>query len=389
MAQVQASTVLFLASWYPTPINKSHGIFIKNHALALSKFTNVVVVYAYPNQQTVKFQMQTHVVNQTFTEYTVAYRKVNSKLPLISSLQKFTRFKKAYKLLLQTLINNKINVTAIQLNVVYPAAICLNIFKKHYKVKHTIVEHWSGYLPEDGNYKGFLTKYFTKKVFKNVCKIFYVSELQKHAMKMHGLDVNYQLIYNVVNADIFKPNQKLKSTVPLFLHVSTLDKDQKNISGTLLSLQKLQAKGYSFNSIFVGGNDETKKYYEQEAQQLNINKINFVGHKTQQQIAELMQQSHALILFSNYENMPVVVLEALACGLPIFASSVGQLPFFITDDFGKLVEVGDEHQLTQNLQDFLDKKLEFNGTKMVDFIAKHATPEIVGKQLAEEYAKNY
>ncbi len=390
MAQIQAPTVLFLASWYPTPINKSHGIFIKNHAIALSKFINVVVVYAYANPQTVSYELQTNVVSQNFTEYLIAYKKINSisfgsKLPLISQLQKLTRFKNAYKLLLKTLIHNNINVTAIQLNVLYPSAICLSIFKNYFKVKHTVVEHWSGYLPEDGNYNGFFVKYFSKKALTNASKIFYVSEKQKLAMQSHSLIGNYELIYNVVNTNIFKIDKKLKNTAITFLHVSTLDYDQKNILGTLNSLKKLQENNYNFNSVFIGGDEENINYFKRKAQQLNLNNIHFAGHKTQHQIAELMQQTHALILFSNYENMPVVVLEALACGLPVFASNVGQLSFFINDSFGRLVDVGDEEKLTQQLQLFLDGKLIFNSDKMVEFIQQNATFDVVGKKLAEEY----
>ena len=43
--------ILFLASWYPTPQNINHGIFIKNHALALSKYMPIIVVYAYSSSE--------------------------------------------------------------------------------------------------------------------------------------------------------------------------------------------------------------------------------------------------------------------------------------------------------------------------------------------------
>lgn len=385
MAQIKAPTVLFLASWYPTPINKSHGIFIKNHALALSKFTKVIVAYAYSNSNTLETKVHTNIINENFTEYIVEYRKSNSSIPLLSQLQKWLRFKNAYKLLLTILQKKNLNISAIQVNVAFPAAMCFSIFKNHYKVKHTIVEHWSGYLPEDGNYNGLLTKYYTKKVFKNASKIFYVSEKQKQAMQLLGLSGNYQLIYNVVDTTVFSINHSKRNSTPLFLHVSTLDKDQKNILGTLHTLKKLQDSGHSFQSIFVGGDIETKQHFEEKAKELHVTNINFVGHKTQSQIAELMQQAHALILFSNYENMPVVILEALACGLPIFASNVGQLPYFITDEFGRLVDIGNEEQLTVELQLFLEGNLKFDSNKMNEFISNHATPEIIGKQLADEY----
>jgi glycosyltransferase involved in cell wall biosynthesis len=83
--------------------------------------------------------------------------------------------------------------------------------------------------------------------------------------------------------------------------------------------------------------------------------------------------------------MPVVVLEALAMGLPVFASKVGQLPNLITDDFGKLVSVGNEIELETALGEFLDGKLKFYPEKMIDFISKNASQDIVGKNLADCY----
>ena len=113
--------------------------------------------------------------------------------------------------------------------------------------------------------------------------------------------------------------------------------------------------------------------------------VTFAGEKTQTEVATYMQQAHALILFSNYEGMPVVVLEALATGLPVFASKVGQLPNLITNDFGKLVSVGNENELEITLGEFLDGKLKFDPEKMIDFISKNASQDVVGKKLADCY----
>lgn len=376
--------ILFLASWYPTPQNNNHGIFIKNHALALSKFLPVIVVYAYSsnnaNQTTIKKNKQGN-----FEEWILEYKKVGSTIPLISSLIKYKRFKKAYATLLNELKTNHISINAIQLNTVFPAAIVLPLFKNHFKVPHSIVEHWSGYLPEDGNYKGFLQTYFTEKAVASASKLFYVSEKQKNAMLDNGLNGDYELIYNVVNTSVFYENKNNKSQKPLLLHVSSLVEKEKNINGTLNVIQKLQKANYQFDFLIVGGQETTISKYKQKVNELGLTSVTFVGEKTQLEVATYMQQANALILFSNYEGMPVVVLEALATGLPVFASKVGQLPNLITDDLGKLVSVGDENEMTNYLADFLDGKIIFDSQKMIDFVSKNASQEIVGKKLADFY----
>ncbi|MDP1800892.1 MAG: glycosyltransferase [Bacteroidota bacterium] len=374
--------ILFLASWYPTPHNKNHGIFIRNHALALSKYMHVIVVYAYSTSTAEDFKI-TKNKEGDFEEWILEYKK--SSTPLISFFIKYFRFKKAYKLLLEELIKNNVAIKAIQLNVIFPTAIALPMFKKHYKVPYTIVEHWSGYLPEDDNYKSGIVKDATKKAVRSASKIYYVSEKQKQAMLGHGLKGNYELLYNVVDTKLFKENKNTKSQRPILLHVSSLVEREKNISGTLRVIQKLQKANYDFDLLIVGGNAETVSFYKNEAKKLELSATTFVGEKTPAEVAAFMQQAHALILFSNYEGMPVVVLEALASGLPVFASKVGQLPNMITTDLGRLVNVGDEKGLENTLKEFLDGKTKFAPEKMVSFISENASPEIVGKKLADFY----
>lgn len=375
--------ILFLASWYPTPHNKNHGIFIRNHALALSKYMPVIVVYAYSTSTAEDFKIKKNK-DGTFEEWILEYPK--STAPFISFFIKYFRFKKAYKLLLDELIKNNVSIKAIQLNVIFPAAIALPVFTAHYKVPYTIVEHWSGYLPEDDNYKSGIVKDRTKIAVKGASKIYYVSEKQKQAMLGHGLRGTYELLYNVVNTHLFKENKSTKSQRPLLLHVSSLVEREKNISGTLRVIQKLQKANYDFDFLIVGGNAETVSFYKNEAKKLELSATTFVGEKTPAEVAAYMQQAHALLLFSNYEGMPVVVLEALASGLPVFASKVGQLPNMITNDLGRLVDVGDENALENNLKEFLDGKIKFSSEKMIAFISKNASQEIVGKKLAEFYS---
>ena len=376
--------ILFLASWYPTPQNINHGIFIKNHALALSKYMPIIVVYAYSSSEAKQTKI-TKNKQGNFEEWILEYKKVDQTIPVLSSIIKYKRFKNAYATLLKELISNNISIKAIQLNTIFPAAISLHLFKDQFKVPHTIVEHWSGYLPEDGNYKGFMQTYFTKKAVATASKLFYVSEKQKNAMLDHGLNGDYELIYNVVNTSVFCENKTIKSSKPLLLHVSSLVEKEKNISGTLSVIQKLQKANYQFDLLIVGGNESSISKYKQKAEVLGLKDVTFTGEKNQIEVATYMQQAHALILFSNYEGMPVVVLEALATGLPVFASKVGQLPNLITDDFGKLVSVGNEIELEITLGEFLDGKLKFDPEKMVDFISKNASQDIVGKKLADCY----
>jgi len=60
-----------------------------------------------------------------------------------------------------------------------------------------------------------------------------------------------------------------------------------------------------------------------------------------------MQECHAFVLFSNYENQPVVLLEAQMSGRPCIATAVGGIPdIVLPGKTGLLVPPGDEAALT-------------------------------------------
>jgi glycosyltransferase involved in cell wall biosynthesis len=63
-----------------------------------------------------------------------------------------------------------------------------------------------------------------------------------------------------------------------------------------------------------------------------------------------LRKAHVFIYPSYYEGMPIAVLEAMACGLPIVATRVGGLPDLVVDGVnGLLVEPGRPDQLATAL----------------------------------------
>lgn len=57
--------------------------------------------------------------------------------------------------------------------------------------------------------------------------------------------------------------------------------------------------------------------------------VSFVGVQSPLQIAAALRGSHLFLLASAYEGMPVAVLEALATGLPVVSTPVGEIPQFV------------------------------------------------------------
>lgn len=93
----------------------------------------------------------------------------------------------------------------IQLNVIMPMGIGAYYLSGKYNIPYVINENWSGYCEEDGNYKGFIQKYYTEKIVKKAKAILPTSVYLKEAMLAHGLIGNYTVVPNVVDTARFKP----------------------------------------------------------------------------------------------------------------------------------------------------------------------------------------
>ncbi len=80
---------------------------------------------------------------------------------------------------------------------------------------------------------------------------------------------------------------------------------------------------------------------KQKVKELGIEKeVRFVG--LLDKVYEKMSESDIFILPSNYEGMPITLIEAMATGLPIVATSVGGVPDMIENKkSGLLVEVAE------------------------------------------------
>jgi glycosyltransferase involved in cell wall biosynthesis len=68
-----------------------------------------------------------------------------------------------------------------------------------------------------------------------------------------------------------------------------------------------------------------------------------------------MRNADCFLLFSNYENLPCVMVEALASGIPVVSSTAGGIPEHITDKLGFLVKPLDEDGLLIALQQAVGK----------------------------------
>jgi glycosyltransferase involved in cell wall biosynthesis len=91
--------------------------------------------------------------------------------------------------------------------------------------------------------------------------------------------------------------------------------------------------------LLIAGDGELADQVRSEIDQLGLSKkITMLGALNQTQLADLHRICNAFVLSSAYEGLPLVVLEALACGTPVVTTRCGETPKLLAADSGVVCE---------------------------------------------------
>jgi glycosyltransferase involved in cell wall biosynthesis len=103
--------------------------------------------------------------------------------------------------------------------------------------------------------------------------------------------------------------------------------------------------------LWIVGDGEHRGALEAVAANLGLGaRVRFLGRRPAGEIRWALQRTHALVVPSIYEGMPLVVLEAMAAGRPVVASAVSGIPEVVRDgETGWLVPPEDPAALASAL----------------------------------------
>jgi glycosyltransferase involved in cell wall biosynthesis len=151
-------------------------------------------------------------------------------------------------------------------------------------------------------------------------------------------------------------------------------------------IKKLSERRDDFMLKLIGDGEDFSKMKELSDQlQLTDRFVFFTGLKQDQELVELLNSADLMIMFSNYENLPVVILESYACGVPVISSRVGGIHEHMNDALGRLVEPGDENQFLESLNNFLDNPEVYESEKIRKYAVDHFSREVIGNSFFEVY----
>lgn len=277
------------------------------------------------------------------------------------------------------------NLDVVHLNEVYPFGI-FSLYLKWFKNKQYIIsEHHTAYHKPQAEKLTFTHKFISKIITKNATFICPVSNDLRDAMRALNLKGNYFRVPNVVNTDLFFPTENTNNTF-IITHISNMLNAHKNVEGFLNVVKKLDSKITNFKIKLIGADAEKYKVFA-EKMSINLQKIEFINQIPHKEVVAHLQKSDVFVLFSNYENLPCVILESFACGVPVIATNVGGISEFFPKEFGSLIPPKDENALLNNI---LKIHRNFNPDKkaMHTYVVENFSENKILKKFEKLYIKS-
>lgn len=375
--------VLFLSAWYPNRYDSMAGLFVQKHAEAVSLYADVKVLYVHGDE---KIESMEIVVtkHKNIEEFRIYYPI--SKESIFGKIRKIVYYFRAYQKGIKAIKETGWKPDVTQANVFTRTAFIAYLIKLKFKTPYVVIEHWTRYF-RNGTFKNRRHKWITGFIAgKASCVMPVTYHLQK-CMESKGMkNDNYQVINNVVDDVFFEKYVKTESEKVRILNVTCFDDAQKNITGILRVVKELTKKRKDFEFYFIGiGSDfELIKQYASSLH-LESDVVHFTGLLEGKKLAAMYQDCDFTVLFSNYENIPVVVSESLACGKPVISTDVGGINEHITPENGILISAKDEKALVDSLDWMIDHYKKYDAEKIANDAYDKYSNKKVGKNLKNIY----
>lgn len=214
--------------------------------------------------------------------------------------------------------------------------------------------------------------------------VFAVSPTLQNRIKQNfGVDAKY--IPNIVDLEAFK-NEGIYKQSELFSVVSV---------GNLIPLKRMDVlidgfaefvKQYPKSKLIIFGEGPERTQLEKQIYVLGLaEKVKLMGSCKRSEIANALHLADCFVLVSSSETFGVVYIEALACGVPVIATTCGGPEGFVHEENGLLIPVDDKATLVDALTHMYKNSDNYDREMISKEISDKFSPDVIATELENTY----
>lgn len=348
-----AMKILVIPSWYPP----KGGRFFKYQAEALADLghkVDVLVLNEIGLSQKVNAKIDAKASEKANEIVYDFYR-----IPKLNEWNRKRLVAKYQKILLTYLKENKPDV--VHIHSVFWAGIAVAPILVQKQISYVLTTHQSLFLEEKFPFKPKWKK-AVGFALEKAQEVVAVSSQMKNVLLDFAPKIQaINSIPNMVNTHFFHFDKKIKKAKDVWQIISVGELVHKKGYDILLkALVGLNGKGKTIQLNIIG-NGKEKEWLTAEAKQLGVeDRVTFCGYKSKDELLAMYQQAHFFVSSSRKEPFGVVIIEAMACGLPIVATHSGGPTDIVKQHIGYLAENNNANSLQAKMQAMIDNYTTFD-----------------------------
>jgi glycosyltransferase involved in cell wall biosynthesis len=337
--------LLLFSTVFPNSAQPHHGIFVRERMRGLPENAEVTVVAPvpwFPFVSGLRPGFRPRVPREEMQDGVQVLHPRFLSIPAVGkSLDGFFLFLGALPTVWR--LRRSLRFDAIDAHFVYPEGLAAALLGKVFRKPVLITLR--GLLP-------LLTRYVLRRpqlrwTLARAARLIAVSASLKDSAVDFGVPrEKVRVIENGIDADLFQPLDRgearrrlgLPEETPLLVSVGTLS-ERKGFHLVIEALPALPGVRYA---VVGGAGAEGAQEAELRslAERLGVaDRVIFAGPQRREDLAAWYSAADLSVLASAHEGCPNVVLESLACGTPVVATPVGDIPRLLDDlQVGRIVE---------------------------------------------------
>lgn len=379
--------IVFVPSWYPTTLQPIQGIFFRDQARALAR-EGVRVGVIYPELASLRglsfeairdSHFQTVVSNEGEVP-TVRLRGWNPFLPTPRRWL-FTYFAER---LFQTYVNRFGRPHVIHAQSSLWGGHAAREISRHYGIPYVVTEHYS----KVANLALTVSEgQFVRRAFADATRVYAVSHALARRARPLFEDCDVKIVPNLVDTDFFTlpPPGHRSHTGPLrFLSVGSLEPGKG--MGSLIEAFAAAFDDSSEAVLDIVGGGSLHGNLLDKIRKLGASKaITLHGPLARSEVRGRMWKSDVFVLASDSETFGVVLIEAMATGLPVLATRSGGPEDVVTEEVGWMVDAQSEEALTDALRIAMISPLLYRSPAIRRYVLSRFSASTVANTLITEY----
>lgn len=251
--------------------------------------------------------------------------------------------------------------------------------KEELNLPFVITEHWSRIF-EENTLKRVMNQTF---VYHQVDKVICVSNALSNNLQQK-CSVDSVVIHNMVSNRFFRfPKSVHQDGSFRFIAVGAM----REVKRFDLLVEAFALCHFPKNvSLAIVGDGEKRRLVEKKIEECDVSRqVKLFGMRTPEEVNNLLCQSDCFVLSSKLETFSIVLIEAMAKGLPVIATRCGGPETFVRPEDGILVPKENAEELANAMKKMIEHYLEYNGEEIRQHCHDNFSQDVIADKIISVY----